>query len=110
LRRLADGPAARAGWAAPAAAEKLCVGNPAAQNFLFLPFYVATRQGFFAKHGIDAEAIDFQGGAKLEQAMIAGAVDLAVSGATDMAFEAKGSAELAVASEAGAPLNRREFA
>ena len=91
--------------APPSAAEKLRVGNPAAKNFLFVPFYVAMQKGFFAKYGIEAEPVDFQGGAKVQQAMVAGAIDLSVSGATDMAFIAKGAPELAVAEEVGAPLN-----
>jgi ABC-type nitrate/sulfonate/bicarbonate transport system substrate-binding protein len=89
----------------PAAAQKLRVGNPAARNFLFVPFYVAKQTGIFTKYGIDAEPVDFQGGAKVQQAMVAGAIDLSVSGATDMAFIAKGAPELAVAAEVGAPLN-----
>lgn len=89
----------------PSPAEKLRVGNPAARNFLFVPFYVAMQKGFFAKYGIEAEQVDFQGGAKVQQAMVAGAIDLSVSGATDMAFVAKGAPELAVAAEVGAPLN-----
>ncbi|HEX3971074.1 MAG TPA: ABC transporter substrate-binding protein [Stellaceae bacterium] len=105
LGRLALAMLALGALALPAAAQKLRVGNPAARNFLFVPFYVATQTGIFAKYGIDVEPVDFQGGAKVQQAMVAGAIDLSVSGATDMAFIAKGAPELAVAAEVGAPLN-----
>jgi ABC-type nitrate/sulfonate/bicarbonate transport system substrate-binding protein len=90
----------RAGWA-----ETLRVGNPAARNYLFLPFVVAQQKGVFAKYGLEVEQVDFQGGAKLQQAMVAGAIDLSVSGTTDMAFIAKGAPERAVAAEVGAPVN-----
>jgi NitT/TauT family transport system substrate-binding protein len=87
------------------AAQTLRVGNPAARNFLFVPFVVAVQKGFFATYGLSVEPVDFQGGSKLQQAMVAGAIDLSVSGATDMAFVAKGAPELAVAAEVGAPFN-----
>jgi NitT/TauT family transport system substrate-binding protein len=88
-----------------ALAEKLRVGNPAARNYLFLPFVVAQQRSVFAKYGLEVEQVDFQGGAKLQQGMLAGAIDISVSGATDMAFIAKGAPEQAVAAEVGAPVN-----
>jgi NitT/TauT family transport system substrate-binding protein len=91
---------ARAGFA-----DTLRVGNPAARNYLFLPFVVAQQKGVFAKYGLEVEQVDFQGGAKLQQAMVAGAIDVTVSGTTDMAFIAKGAPERAVAAEVGAPVN-----
>lgn len=83
---------------------KLRVGTPAGNNFTFLPLRVGIQRGFFAKYGLDIEAVDFQGGSKLQQAMVAGALDLAVSGGTDIAYIAKGAPELTVAAMAGPPL------
>jgi NitT/TauT family transport system substrate-binding protein len=83
---------------------KLRVGTPAGNNFTFLPLRVGIERGFFAKYGLDIEAVDFQGGSKLQQAMVAGALDMAVSGGTDIAYIAKGAPELTVAAMAGPPL------
>ncbi len=96
--------AAWLGGALPSHAETLHVGAPAANVFDFLPLRVGMQKGFFAKYGLEIEAIDFQGGAKLQQAMIAGSIDMAVSGGTDIAFIAKGAPELAVAAMSGPPL------
>jgi len=52
---------------------------------------------------LEIEAIVFAGGAKLTQAMIAGGVDLGLSGGSEMAFTAKGSPQIAVATIVGSP-------
>src|SRR5271154_501763 len=80
--------------ALPVGAETLRVGTPAGNNFTFLPLRVGMHRGFFTKYGLDIEAVDFQGGSKLQQAMVAGALDLAVSGGTDIAYIAKGVPEM----------------
>jgi NitT/TauT family transport system substrate-binding protein len=79
------------------AADKISAGTPAANNFTFLPLRIGIERGAFAKEGLDVEATDFGGGAKLQQAMVAGAVDIAVTAGTDFAFIAKGAPELGVA-------------
>ena len=72
-------------------------GTPVGQNFTFLPLRIAEQKGFFAKNDLDIEVTDFNGGAKLQQGFVAGAIDLAVSAGTDMAFIAKGADERAIA-------------
>ena len=89
--------------ATPAMAETLHVGTPAGGNFTFVPVRIGTEQGIFAKHGLDVEVTDFGGGAKLQQAMAAGSVDMAVSAGTDVSFIAKGAAALAVAAIGNRP-------
>ena len=89
--------------ATPAMAESLHVGTPAGGNFTFIPVRVGTDQGIFAKHGLDVEVTDFGGGAKLQQAMVAGSVDMAVSAGTDVSFIAKGAPALAVAAVGNRP-------
>ena len=90
--------------AAPfAQADKLRVGTPAENNFIFLPLRIGIQNGVFAKYGLEVEATDFAGGAKVQQAIVAGALDMAVSAATDMAFIAKGAPELAVAAGGNRP-------
>lgn len=83
---------------------KLRVGTPALVNFTFLPLHVGQEKGFFAKNGLDVDIIGFQGGSKMNQAMVAGDLDMTVSSGTDMAFTAKGVPDLAVAATAGPPL------
>jgi NitT/TauT family transport system substrate-binding protein len=83
---------------------KLRVGTPALVNFTFLPLHVGQDRGFFAKYGLDVDIIGFQGGSKMNQAMVAGDLDMAVSSGTDMAFTAKGVPDIAVAATAGPPL------
>jgi NitT/TauT family transport system substrate-binding protein len=83
--------------ASPVRAETIHAGTPSGRNFTFLPLRIGVEKGFFAKNGLDLDVTDFGGGAKLQQAMVAGAIDLAVSAGTDMAFIAKGASERAVA-------------
>jgi ABC-type nitrate/sulfonate/bicarbonate transport system substrate-binding protein len=85
--------------AVPAAAAEAVfhAGTPAGRAFAFLPLRIGVYEGLFAKNGLDIKVTDFGGGAKLQQAMVAGGIDLAVSAGTDMAFIAKGAPEKAVA-------------
>jgi ABC-type nitrate/sulfonate/bicarbonate transport system substrate-binding protein len=86
-----------------AGAESLKVGTPAGANFTFLPARIGADRGAFKAEGLDIEVTDFGGGAKLQQAMIAGAVDMTVSAGTDLAFTAKGSPDIAVAAMGSRP-------
>ena len=96
-RALALGFAAALALSGAAAAETIHAGTPSGRNFTFLPLRIGIEKGFFAKEGLDLEVTDFGGGAKLQQAFVAGGIDLAVSAGTDMAFIAKGAPEHAVA-------------
>lgn len=84
-------------------AEPLRVGTPAGGNFTFLPARVGADRGAFKAEGLDVEVTDFGGGAKLQQAMISGAIDMTVSAGTDLAFSAKGSPDIAVAAMGSKP-------
>jgi ABC-type nitrate/sulfonate/bicarbonate transport system substrate-binding protein len=90
--------------ATPVAAESLRAGTPAGANFTFLPLRIGVDRGAFKKYGLDITVTDFGGGAKLQQAFVAGGVDVAVSAGTDMAFIAKGAPERAVASMGSRPM------
>ncbi len=87
-----------------AAAETLRVGDPSVQAFSFVPLDVGAKYGIFQKHGITIDRISVSGSAKLHQAMVASAFDIAVGAGTDLAFLVKGAPELAVAAMAGPPL------
>ena len=78
------------------AADKLRVGKAVAENWGNVPLDVGMEFGIFAKQGLEIEELIFAGGAKLAQAVAAGAVDIALSGGPDMAYVAKGAPEIAV--------------
>jgi ABC-type nitrate/sulfonate/bicarbonate transport system substrate-binding protein len=89
---------------APAQAETLRVGKAVAEAFSFVPLDIGMRKGFFKQNGIDVEETAFAGDAKMQQAMAADSLDIALGSGPAMAFIAKGSPVKAVAAMAGAPL------
>jgi NitT/TauT family transport system substrate-binding protein len=57
------------------------------------PTMVAIEKGFFKQNGIDAELIPFKGGPDLLKGVIAGSVEIGVTGATDpLVFRERGTA------------------
>src|SRR5438309_1896471 len=89
---------------APASAEKLRVGKAVGEAFSFIPIDIGIRKGIFAKHGIEVESIVFAGDARMQQAMAADSIDIALSSGPAMAFIVKGSPIKGIASMAGPPL------
>lgn len=89
---------------APVQADTLRVGVPAVTGYTYLATEVALQHGFFKAHQVDVDVSAFEGGAKLQQAILGGSIDVAVAGGTDFAFIAKGVPEIAVAAMAGPPL------
>lgn len=85
------------------AADKLRVGKAVAGPFDFTPLNVGIEKGFFAKHGLSIEEIDFAGSAKLQQGLGADAIDIGLGSGPELAFVAKGNSDLAIAAFAGAP-------
>ncbi len=86
------------------AADQLRVGY-AAQLLCFAgPLLAAQDQGIFRAHGLEVEALEFAGGAKLHQGVVANAVDVALAGGTDFAYIVKGAPERVVAN-ISAPTN-----
>ena len=91
--------------AAPAgAAEKLRVGKAVGEAFSFVPIEIGMRKGIFARHGLDVESIVFAGDARMQQAMAADSIDIALGSGPAMAFIAKGSPIKGIAAMAGPPL------
>lgn len=88
-----------------ARAEKLRIGTPEAVGFNFYMLNAGIELGIFKKYDLDIERIDLEGGAKLHQAMIAGSIDIALGGGTDLLFLVKGSPEKAVAVLGTSPAN-----
>jgi NitT/TauT family transport system substrate-binding protein len=90
---------------APAAkaADMLRVGKAVSENIGYIPLDVGMKYGLFQKEELEIEKLDFAGGAKLAQAVAAGAVDIALSAGPDMAFTAKGAPQIAIATIAASP-------
>jgi len=74
----------------------LTVGKAIASASVMLPVNLGVEFGIFKKHGLDVKVVDFTGGTKLYQAMVAGSVDVGIATGTGMAFTAKGAPILAV--------------
>lgn len=90
--------------ASPAfAADPVRVGY-ALQTIIFGgPVQCGIEQGFFARLGLGIVPTTYSGGAKLHQAMAAGAVDLALASITDMALLVKGAPERVIYGVVNAP-------
>ena len=81
------------------------VGKAQANAWTFLPVDVGLAQGLFAAQGLDVEVTDLAGDAKVQQALVAGSIDIGLGSGPGMAFVAKGSPAIAVAAFAGPPRN-----
>jgi len=90
--------------AAPVSAqEKVRIGKPQAGTFPFVPVDVGLAAGIFKRHGVDLESADFAGGPRVQQAISAGALDIAIGSGPELALALKGVPETAVAAMADAP-------
>lgn len=87
------------------AAETVRVGTSATGSYIFELLDVGSGAGIFAKHGIKLDRTDFAGGGQLAQAMSAGAIDMALSGSTDLVFIAKGMPAKAVTMVSAPPVD-----
>src|SRR5262249_15025053 len=76
-----------AGWTSATAAT-LTVGKAAPNADPIIPVNVGDKLGIFKKHGLDLTIVDFTGGSKMTQAMVAGSIDIGVGAGTEMAFVA----------------------
>jgi NitT/TauT family transport system substrate-binding protein len=92
--------------ATPARAdETLRVGKAVPESFAFVPLDVGIRQSLFKNDGITVDEISFAGDAKLQQAMAADSLDIALGSGPAMGFIAKGAPVKAIAAMAGPPLD-----
>jgi NitT/TauT family transport system substrate-binding protein len=89
----------------PANADLIRVGKASAGTFAFAPIDIGTEKGIWAKHGLEVQSTAFGGDAKLQQAMVADAIDFALGSGPGMGFIAKGVPALAVAANANEPLS-----
>jgi len=85
------------------AAETVRVGKSSDISFTFVPVDVGIHEKFFEKAGIEVEVASFGGSAKLQQALVAGAVDAGLASGTDIPFLVKGAPEIGVGAIALTP-------
>ena len=93
------------GASAAFANELVRVGKAQGNAWTFLPVDIGLAQGFFREQGLDVEVTDLGGDAKIQQALVAGSIDIGLGSGPGMAFLAKGSPAIAVAAFAGPPRN-----
>ena len=74
-----------------ASAETLRVGKAGREAFSFVPADIGARTGIFKKEGLDLEISSFGGDARLQQAMAADGIDVALGSGPGLAFIVKGS-------------------
>ncbi len=87
--------------ASPAQAETtLTVGKANANADTNIPVNVGDQLGLFKKHGLALKIVDFTGGSKMVQAMVAGNIDIGVGAGNEMAFIARGTPMKAVCESA----------
>jgi len=85
------------------AADKINVGKAVQDVWLYTPADVGIEQGLFARQGLDVEISILSGGAKLQQALLSGSIDIGLGGSQAMALSVKGAPTIAVAALAGPP-------
>jgi ABC-type nitrate/sulfonate/bicarbonate transport system substrate-binding protein len=98
--------AAALALAAPANAQtltKVRIGKPQAATFAFVPVDVGIATGIFKQHGLDVQSLDFAGGPRVQQAIAADALDIAIGSGPELALTLKGVPEVAIAAMADAP-------
>jgi ABC-type nitrate/sulfonate/bicarbonate transport system substrate-binding protein len=104
LRRLVEAVLALCATALPftASAEtKIVVGKAVATSDPVIPVDVGKELGIFQKHGLDVSIVNFRGGAKMAQAIIAGNVDIGDAGGTELAYIAKGAPMMGICQVSG---------
>ena len=79
----------------------LTVGKANATSDAIIPVNVGDKLGFFKKRGLDLTIVEFGGGGKMVQGLVAGAIDIGDGAGTEMAFIQKGAPMLAVCESTG---------
>jgi NitT/TauT family transport system substrate-binding protein len=87
-----------------AGAVTLRVGKSLATLFPYVPIDVGIAQGFFRREGIEIEIVAFNGAAKMQQGMVAGALDFSLGSGSSMINILKGVPSVCVAETTSAPV------
>jgi NitT/TauT family transport system substrate-binding protein len=93
-----------AGATSASAADLVRVGKASATTFAFAVVDIAKEKGIWAKYNLDVESTAFGGDARLQQAMVADGIDLALGSGPGMGFISKGVPAMTVAAMANEPL------
>lgn len=83
------------------AADTLRVGRSPGFLFAYTPLDVGIAKGFFAKRDIAIQRIDFEGAAKMDAGLVAGAIDISLGSPMGMAMAVKGMPAIGIAVIAG---------
>ena len=86
-----------------AASQKLTVGKSIATLLAYTPIDFGLANNFYQKRGLELEVVSFNGAARMHQAMVSGAIDIALGSGAAMANIGKGEPSLAIAQTLGPP-------
>jgi ABC-type nitrate/sulfonate/bicarbonate transport system substrate-binding protein len=86
-----------------AAPAKLVVGKSVSTLLAYTPIDVGLANNFYQKRGLDLEVVSFNGAARMHQAMIGGAIDIALGSGATMSDVGKGEPSLCIAQTLGPP-------
>jgi ABC-type nitrate/sulfonate/bicarbonate transport system substrate-binding protein len=87
------------------ALDTVRIGKAVPNSFAFSTAEIGTDAGIWATEGIELKVSAFRGDAQMQQALTAGAVDVALGSGPGMGFRAKGVPAIAVAAMYGPPAN-----
>ncbi|HLH95827.1 MAG TPA: ABC transporter substrate-binding protein [Xanthobacteraceae bacterium] len=87
------------------ALDQVRLGKAVPNSFAFGAADVGIQAGIFAQEGIDLQILSFQGDARIQQALTAGGIDVAVGSGPGLGFRAKGVPAIGVAAMYGPPSN-----
>jgi ABC-type nitrate/sulfonate/bicarbonate transport system substrate-binding protein len=87
------------------ALDQVRLGKAVPNSFAFGAADVGIQAKIFEQEGIDLQILTFQGDARIQQALTAGGIDVAVGSGPGLGFRAKGVPAIGVAAMYGPPAN-----
>src|ERR1700704_1740876 len=87
------------------ALDQVRFGKAVPNSFAFGAAEVGIQAKIFEQEGIDLQVLSFQGDARIQQALTADGIDVAVGSGPGLGFRAKGVPAIGVAAMYGAPTN-----
>ncbi|HEY1505844.1 MAG TPA: ABC transporter substrate-binding protein [Stellaceae bacterium] len=90
----------RIGRAAP---QKLVVGKSIPTLLAYTPIDVGLANNLYQKRGLELEVVSFNGAARMNQAMVSGAIDIGLGSGASMSDIGKGAPTLCIAQTLGPP-------
>ncbi len=87
------------------ALDQVRLGKAVPNSFAFGAAEVGIQAGIYAQEGIDLQVLSFAGDARVQQALTADSIDVAVGSGPGLGFRAKGVPAIGVAAMYGPPTN-----